>query len=58
MEKNTTQYAEIQKNAEEEYTDKAISALSIFDTDTEILKQLAYMLVDRKNWLEFFFNGI
>jgi geranylgeranyl diphosphate synthase type II len=37
------------KELVKEYTDKAISALSIFDTDTEILKQLAYMLVDRKN---------
>ncbi len=37
------------KELVKEYTDKAISALNIFDTDTEILKQLAYMLVDRKN---------
>lgn len=32
-----------------EYTDKAISALDIFEKNTETLKQLAYMLVDRKS---------
>lgn len=32
-----------------EYTDKAISALDSFEKNTETLKQLAYMLVDRKS---------
>lgn len=32
-----------------EYTDKAICALNVFDTDTEFLKQFAYMLISRKN---------
>lgn len=32
-----------------EYTSKAIKSLDAFDNDTETLKQLAYMLVDRKN---------
>lgn len=32
-----------------EYTDKAISALDIFENDTETLKQIAYMLINRKN---------
>lgn len=32
-----------------EYTDKAITALSKFENSTETLKQLAFMLVDRKN---------
>lgn len=36
------------KELVKEYTDKAISALNIFK-NTETLKQLAYMLVDRKN---------
>lgn len=37
------------KELVKEYTDKAISALDSFENDTETLKQLAYMLVDRKN---------
>jgi geranylgeranyl diphosphate synthase type II len=37
------------KELVKEYTDKAILALKIFDNNTETLKQLAYMLVDRKN---------
>lgn len=32
-----------------EYTEKAISALDSFENSTETLKQLAYMLVDRKS---------
>ncbi len=32
-----------------EYTDKAISALDSFEKNTETIKQLAYMLVDRKS---------
>lgn len=32
-----------------DYTDKAVSALNIFENDTETLKQLSFMLVDRKN---------
>ncbi len=41
----------LQKSKElvKEYTDKAIEALSVFNTDTDIIKQLAFMLVDRKN---------
>lgn len=37
------------KELVKEYTDKAIFALNIFDTNTETLKQLSFMLVDRKN---------
>ena len=37
------------KDLVREYTDKAIASLSIFNTDTETLKQLSFMLVDRKN---------
>lgn len=37
------------KELVKEYTDKAILALDIFENSTETLKQLAYMLVDRKN---------
>lgn len=37
------------KELVKEYTDKAVSALNIFNNDTENLKQIAYMLVDRKN---------
>ncbi len=37
------------KQLVKEYTDKAICALSVFDTDTEFLKQFAYMLISRKN---------
>lgn len=32
-----------------DYTNKAIKALETFDGDTEVLTQLAYMLVNRKN---------
>jgi geranylgeranyl diphosphate synthase type II len=41
----------LQKSKElvKEYTDKAIEALNVFNTDTDIIKQLAFMLVDRKN---------
>ena len=35
-----------------EYTNKAISALNAFDNNTDILKQIAFMLINRKNWLE------
>ncbi len=37
------------KQLVKEYTNKAVSALNIFDNDTEVLKQIAYMLVDRQN---------
>ncbi len=37
------------KELVKDYTNKAISALKTFDNNTETLKQLAYMLVDRKN---------
>lgn len=37
------------KELVKEYTDKAISALNVFDADTDTLKQLGFMLVDRKN---------
>lgn len=37
------------KELVKEYTDKAILALNKFDTDTEILKNIAYLLVNRKN---------
>lgn len=37
------------KELVKKYTDKAVSALNIFDNDTVVLKQIAYMLVDRKN---------
>ncbi len=44
-------YFGVEKSKElvREYTHKAISSLSVFNTDTEILKQLSFMLVDRKN---------
>lgn len=44
-------YFGLEKSKElvKEYTDKAISALDIFENNTETLKQLAFMLVDRKN---------
>ena len=44
-------YFGLEKSKElvKEYTDKAVSALNEFDNDTETLKQIAYMLVDRKN---------
>lgn len=44
-------YFGLEKSKElvKEYTNKAISALSAFDADTETLKELAYMLVNRKN---------
>ncbi len=32
-----------------EYTDKAVNALDAFVNNTDILKEIAYMLVDRKN---------
>ena len=37
------------KELVKEYTNKAISALSNFENNTETLRQLAFMLVDRKN---------
>lgn len=37
------------KDLVREYTDKAIASLGVFNTDTETLKQLSFMLVDRKN---------
>lgn len=40
-EKNTTQYAEIQKNAEEEYTDKAISFAETLRSDLEEILKLS-----------------
>ncbi len=44
-------YFGLEKSKElvKEYTDKAVSALNEFNNDTETLKQIAYMLVDRKN---------
>ncbi|MBQ4572644.1 MAG: polyprenyl synthetase family protein [Clostridia bacterium] len=44
-------YFGLEKSKElvKEYTDKAVSALNAFNNDTEILTQIAYMLVDRKN---------
>ncbi|MBR2953620.1 MAG: polyprenyl synthetase family protein [Clostridia bacterium] len=44
-------YFGLEKSKElvKEYTDKAVSALNTFNNDTEILKQIAYMLIDRKN---------
>ncbi len=38
------------KELVKDYTDKAVSALNVFENNIENLKQLAYMLVDRKNW--------
>ena len=40
-EKNTTQYAEIQKSAEEEYTDKAISFAETLRSDLEEILKLS-----------------
>ena len=37
------------KELVKDYTDKAVSALNVFENNTENLKQLAFMLVDRKN---------
>ncbi len=37
------------KELVKEYTDKAISALDKFENNTETLKQLAYMLINRKS---------
>ena len=37
------------KELVKEYTDKAVAALDVFNGDTEILKSIAYMLVNRKN---------
>lgn len=44
-------YFGLEKSKElvKEYTDKAVSELNVFNNDTEILKKIAYMLVDRKN---------
>lgn len=44
-------YFGLEKSKElvKEYTDKAISALDTFENNTETLKQLAFMLVDRKS---------
>lgn len=44
-------YLGIEKSKQlvKEYTEKAISALNVFDNNTETLKELAFMLVDRKN---------
>ncbi len=44
-------YFGLEKSKElvKEYTEKAVKSLDIFDKDTETLKQLAYMLVDREN---------
>ena len=44
-------YFGLEKSKElvKEYTENAVSSLSAFSNDTEILKQIAYMLVDRKN---------
>lgn len=36
------------KQLVKEYTEKAISALNVFESNTETLKQLAIMLIDRK----------
>ena len=51
-EKSTAvKYFGLEKSKElvKEYTENAVSSLSAFSNDTEILKQIAYMLVDRKN---------
>mgnify|MGYP003290193750 CR=1 FL=1 len=37
------------KELVKDYTDKAVSALDVFENNTKNLKQLAFMLVDRKN---------
>ena len=37
------------KQLVKEYTEKAITALDVFENNTETLKQLAFMLIDRKN---------
>lgn len=44
-------YFGLEKSKElvKDYTDKAIESLNAFENNTEILKQLAYMLVERKN---------
>ena len=44
-------YFGLEKSKElvKEYTEKAISALSQFENSSETLKQLAFMLIDRKN---------
>lgn len=44
-------YFGLEKSKElvKEYTDKAISALDTFENNTETLKQLAFMLVERKS---------
>ena len=51
-EKSTVvKYFGLEKSKElvKEYTENAVSSLSAFSNDIEILKQIAYMLVDRKN---------
>ena len=51
-EKSTAvKYFGLEKSKElvKEYTENAVSSLSAFSNDIEILKQIAYMLVDRKN---------
>lgn len=44
-------YFGLEKSKElvKEYTENAVSSLNAFTNDTETLKQIAYMLVDRKN---------
>ncbi len=44
-------YFGLEKSKElvKKYTDNAISALSAFENDTELLKNIAFMLIDRKN---------
>ena len=44
-------YFGLEKSKElvKEYTNKAIMSLNVFENNTETLKQLAYMLVDRNN---------
>ena len=44
-------YFGLEKSKElvKEYTENAVSSLNAFNNDTDTLKQIAYMLVDRKN---------
>ena len=37
------------KELVEKYTDKALDSLNYFNADTKMLKEIAYMLIDRKN---------
>ncbi len=37
------------KELVKEYTNKAIAALTIFENDTKVLEQIAFMLINRKN---------